>query len=218
MPRGRRLTYPALGGTAAAVLVIALAAFIATRDSQPQEVQANAVGIFSADSGKLIGQVPVGASPESITAGDGSVWVGNAQDETVSRIDAKTRRLILSIPTGAVPEGLQSAAGGIWFAGGKGAGWIDPIFNRVDRHLAVTKPLTGASGTLKVALVGSRLWVAAAYGVTSFDARTQRPWRSITVVDGPSGVASGGGSVWISGSTDAKVTQIDSTGTLSHVS
>src|SRR5262249_1848199 len=131
---------------------------------------------------------------------------------------AKTRRRVISIPTGTVPNGLQSTARGVWFAGGKGAGWIDPIFNRVDRHLVVSEPLTGATGTAKIAAAGSRLWVGAAYGVTSFDAGTGHPVRSITVVDGPSGVASGGGSVWISGSTDAKVTQIDSTGTLSRVS
>ena len=54
-------------------------------------VSADSVGIFDAADGRLSGQIPVGASPSAVTAGDGSIWVANVDAHSVSRIDPVKR-------------------------------------------------------------------------------------------------------------------------------
>ena len=80
-------------GAAAAVCVLALAAFVATRGAaRPQLIHPNSVVVIDPASGKLLADVPVGVEPASITAGFGSVWVGNLADGTVSRIDPSAKQ------------------------------------------------------------------------------------------------------------------------------
>ena len=49
--------------------------------------------------------VQVGDFPTAVAVGHGSVWVANAGDGTVSRIDPETRRIVATIRLGASPEG-----------------------------------------------------------------------------------------------------------------
>ena len=45
-------------------------------------------------------QIPVGDEPVAVAVGAGSVWVANAGDGTVSRIDPATRKVVKTIEVG----------------------------------------------------------------------------------------------------------------------
>ena len=60
---------------------------------------------------RVVEAVPVGARPGPVAAGFGSVWVGNIDDKTLSRIDLKTRRVVRTIPLGATPSAIAVGAG-----------------------------------------------------------------------------------------------------------
>ena len=79
---------------AAAVVVAAALAFVLLRGSGGSglsTVAPNSVGVVDPGSDKLVAEVPVGIDPESVTVGEGAVWVANVDDETVTRIDPATR-------------------------------------------------------------------------------------------------------------------------------
>ena len=60
--------------------------------------------------------IPVGAEPHGIAIGEGSVWVANRGDGTVTRIDANTDEVTGTIEVGANPKGVAFAEGTVWVA------------------------------------------------------------------------------------------------------
>ena len=50
------------------------------------------------ETGRLTGQIPVGASPSAVAAGDGSIWVANVDAHSVSRIDPVKQVVIADDP------------------------------------------------------------------------------------------------------------------------
>ena len=61
--------------------------------------------------------VPAGRQPSDVALGFGSVWVANAGDGTVSRIDPDTREVVATIDLGVSVEGIATGAGGVWVTG-----------------------------------------------------------------------------------------------------
>jgi YVTN family beta-propeller protein len=53
---------------------------------------------------ETITTVQVGDFPTAVAVGHGSVWVANAGEGTVSRIDPETRTIVATIRLGASPE------------------------------------------------------------------------------------------------------------------
>src|SRR5256885_1936112 len=72
----------------------------------PVAVEANAVGVVDAASNRLVSSVAVGTNPNGIASGDGAVWVTNAEDHTVSRLDPASATQRQTIDVGSEPEGL----------------------------------------------------------------------------------------------------------------
>jgi YVTN family beta-propeller protein len=63
---------------------------------------------------KVLATVPVGAGPNAIRYLDGSVWVRNLADGTVSRIDPAGNSVVATIKTGAGWGDLTYGDGSIW--------------------------------------------------------------------------------------------------------
>ena len=59
-------------------------------------------------------KISVGRRPVGIAVGSNAVWVANAGDGTVSRIDPQTNEVVKTIPVGSSPSGVAAAAGFIW--------------------------------------------------------------------------------------------------------
>ena len=75
----------------------------------------NVVLHLDAHTGKVLAVVKVGTTPQDgVIAPDGSVWVPNLGDGTVSRIDPKTNRVTATVRVGPKPFVLGVGAGSIW--------------------------------------------------------------------------------------------------------
>jgi YVTN family beta-propeller protein len=61
-----------------------------------------------------VSTIPVGRGPAAIAYGNGTVWVANTKDRTISRIDRRTNHVTATIKTGAVPAGIAVGAGHVW--------------------------------------------------------------------------------------------------------
>src|SRR4051794_21190137 len=87
----RRRRRPAMAiGVAVLVLGIAAVALLAHGAADvTAKLSSDSLGILTADGRHLIASVPVGTSPGGVAVGEGSIWVTNAGDQTVSRVDRR---------------------------------------------------------------------------------------------------------------------------------
>lgn len=103
------------------VLVGAATAAIAigtTRGASPPKPVGNAVAAIDAGNAKLSSYTATGTTPSNVVVGGGSVWVLNADDRTISRIDPRTRRIVKTFATGGLPTDLAFADGSLWVGNG----------------------------------------------------------------------------------------------------
>jgi YVTN family beta-propeller protein len=60
--------------------------------------------------------INVGRDPVRLTADATSVWVADARDGTISRIDPATNRVVSSVMVGSQPHGVAAVDGSVWVA------------------------------------------------------------------------------------------------------
>ena len=109
----------ALGALLVAGALAAVVILITRGPAAAVAVAANSVAVVDPSSGRVVADVPIGGRPVSIALGAGAVWVVNADDETVLRIDPKTKRVVKTI--GGLGTDVTSIAfgfGSVWVAGG----------------------------------------------------------------------------------------------------
>jgi len=58
--------------------------------------------------------IRVGDAPTAVAVGAGAVWVANAGDGTVSRIDPAKREVVETIHLGNAPSGIAVGGGAVW--------------------------------------------------------------------------------------------------------
>ncbi len=88
----------------------------------------------------VVAPIRVGNGPTGIAFGDGSAWVANSLDGTVSRIDPATNSVAATIPTGGTPTGVAvDASGVVWVANQYGGTLqrIDPKTNQPGKPIDV---------------------------------------------------------------------------------
>ena len=90
-----------------------------TRPDAPQIdiVAGNAVAAIDPATNRLIAQIPVGQSPTAVAVGEGSVWVLNADAQTITRIDPETKAAE-TFATGTTPTELAAGEGAVWIGNG----------------------------------------------------------------------------------------------------
>jgi DNA-binding SARP family transcriptional activator len=171
----RRLPLIAIGG-AALVSVAVAAALLRHDDSGPEASAATTGSVVAAidpATNRVADRFPVGSTPVAITAGAGAAWTVNADDQTISKIDARTKR-VRTFGTDTIPLDVAAGERALWVVGG-------------ERTEVVAPPatLTGIDDATGDALV-----------------RTSIPPTSGQTVRGPpSSVAAAGGGVWAIGRT-----------------
>jgi branched-chain amino acid transport system substrate-binding protein len=115
-PSARRRYLPialvALGlAAAAATAVLAL-----TRDSdETVEAVGNAIAAIDGDA---VAYAQVGNTPSTIAVGEGAVWVLNADDRTISKIDPETKQVVKTFGTGGTTTDLAVGEGAVWVGNG----------------------------------------------------------------------------------------------------
>ena len=194
----------------ASALVVAVGITVALRlsgRSSPVRVVRNSVAVIDAQTNEIVDDVMVGDYPGPLATRNGSVWVGNIGNSTVTEIDGGTRRA--EFPGSAQrPIDLAITDDALWIANASdfetspqsGGGTVSRR-NIGGGRLEVTQvgPLRvpDEMGTY-VATDGSSVWAANAKGhtVVRLDRRTGR---ILTRTQGvtPGGIAVGYGAVWV---------------------
>lgn len=161
---------------------------------------------------KLVAEVPVGATPTNVAVGAGAVWVLNADDQTISRVDARTdARKVFS--TGALPIDLAAGRNALWVVNARrGHGATDDVIS-APGSVARVEPLSGVTEAstplpqpthLTFALPPGRIiavddravWALGRPGtVNRLDLQTGR-LRTLRSLDAQS-IAVGDGQVWV---------------------
>ncbi len=207
-PRSR--TRIGIAIAAALLLAAAALAFVLTRDSDGVSATPNSIVALD-PSGSIGASVPVGARPVAIASGAGALWVANLDDESVTRVDVASQEALRTIPVEGAPTALAATGNAVWVThGARDLSRIDATYNR----LTLTRPLavTGFFGeTVRPALAAFRsIWIVSPNGVVSrIDPDSAGVTGSVGVGNGPSSIAAGAGSVWVTNSVDGTVTRID---------
>jgi DNA-binding SARP family transcriptional activator len=161
----------------------------------------DSVAVIDPQSSRVVGHVLVGRRPVAVAIGHGSVWVANADDGTVSRIDLDRREVIRTIGIGAPAIDLAVATDAVWVANGS-----DGTVSRIDPSADVvveTIDLRGSSDVVwnpiyAVAADDDSVWIAAGpHHVLRIDPTTNEPSAIIDVGHVPVGVALGEDALWV---------------------
>jgi YVTN family beta-propeller protein len=209
-PAGRRRSRWRLAVAGVVVLLVATALVadrIADRGEGVAAIASHSLGLIGAKSNRLVGQVALEGRPGQVAADAGAVWVANAEQGTVARVDAATRRVVRSIPVGRDPTGVATGDGAVWVtaSGDRSVSWINPSTNTEVKRVPV------GNGPAGIAVGYGAVWVANSLdnSVSRINAKTGRPVTTIPGVGGtPSGVAVGLGAVWVSNASDGTVSRI----------
>ncbi len=145
-------------------------------------------------------EIEVGAEPGYVAIGDGSVWVGNHVEGSVSRIDPSSDTVIETIPIAGEPTGMLFAFGDAWTFGA-----MTGLLQRIDaaeNKVVARIRLQGRGGAINGLAAGAGyVWAAEDSGsVYQIDPRTNRIETRIRVLRsgcGPSGnLTFAAGSIW----------------------
>ena len=215
-PARRRARLLVLVGALLLVLAAAVGAVavLLVRDGGSEETIAGGnAGVLDPRTGELLATIPLGTAPTSIAVGEGSVWVLDADDRTVSQIDPKERAVVRTFSTGSTPTDLAAGAGAIWIGNSapQARTALPESVSRFGPESAVvdeTIPLSRADAAAlirvsqdslmpHIAVTDAAVWVVNPdLSVSRIDPRTNR------VVSGVAGllalsIAAGEGEVWI---------------------
>lgn len=193
-PTSRRSAQPLIVAGAFLIAAAALAATIVKLTDASgglASVAGNTVGVIDPGNGDVVAQIPVGRTPTSVAVGEGAVWVLNADDQTISRIDPETRHVEV-IGTGSLPTDLAVGSGAVWIGNGTrrsplvghpvatSIARLDPDFGQIRQAIE----LPGGAGPLSnliedhLAVGAGAVWaVNPDYTVSRIDPRSGRAAR-----------------------------------------
>jgi YVTN family beta-propeller protein len=77
----------------------------------------NSVAAIDPGTNRVIAEVPLGGTPTSVSATRDAVWALNADDQTITRIDAGTKRRVV-FAVGATPTDLVAGERDLWVGSG----------------------------------------------------------------------------------------------------
>jgi streptogramin lyase len=188
--------------TGAILLVGSIAGIvIAVGDgSKPVVVGPNSVAVVNTKTGRVVADIPIGGRPVAIAVGAGGVWVANADDQTIVRIDPKTKKVVKTIGgLGTDVSDIAVGFGAVWVAGGN-----DGTLTRIDPKVnAPGAPIDlGAGGELVrqpvflVATGAGNVWVTRGNNVLRIDPGESEVTKTIAA-GRPQGLGVGAGSVWV---------------------
>jgi peptide/nickel transport system substrate-binding protein len=203
---GRRGLIAATAAAAAIGVVIGLLATQGGGSEARAEVAGNAVGVIDSD-GDIVSEVDVGEAPADVAAAADAVWVTNATDDTVSRIDPVTHDVRQTIEVGGGPAGVAIGGGGVWVANGVDAtiSRIDPATNKEVQRITVGNGPTG------VAFGEGAVWVTNSVdgSVSRIAPGPSRVTETFPALVGAASVAVGFGRVWVASPATASVVALD---------
>jgi streptogramin lyase len=217
--RGRRLMAVAAGVALALVGAAGFVAYAAAHDSHDGERQGaateppNTLLKLNPQSGEVLDTVRVGKRPDGLVVSDGYVWTVNADDATLSRVDARTLD-VRTFGGGTSPSLVAAGEKVVWLVTSDGRSLVRVATE--DGHVLKRIRLPSPAGGLAV---GARsLWVTLpedAPGATvteptllRIDPRSGRVTKRFATGSVPLGVAVGPDAVWVSNYRSGTVTTV----------
>ena len=183
-----------LGGTVAALVLTRGAGKGAAIVVPP-----NAVARIDPAGTRIESYVDVGRSPSGVAVGAGGVWVANGASATVSRLDPATGKLVDTIGVGSDVNGVAVGFGYVWVADGNDGTvtQIDPKFDQAGPTIPQGGQSTIAPDPVfYVAVDSAHVWATRGDELLRIDPHSlqARVWAK---VGSPTGLATGGGYVWV---------------------
>jgi YVTN family beta-propeller protein len=205
--RRRQLALPAAGIVAMLVAAGALlVALIGDDEAAPSPLtnDSHAVAVIDPDTNEVTKAASVGTNPGPLAyePESRSLWVGNLDDRSVTRIDLRPVKTGRTVAVPERPLDLAAGNGVVWVAGASRAKpyvtarRIDPRF---DASGGATHVQSLPGGEASVALAGRTLWVAPSAGLlTRLDAVSgETRGAGIDATPTPTTIAAGRDAVWL---------------------
>jgi YVTN family beta-propeller protein len=225
-PRRRWLVLTAVlvvGGIVAGVLLSRLS-------TKSLLVPPNSVGVIDPQNDRVVSTIPVGRRPGPVGYADGTTWVANIKDVTLTRIDSRTRHVVDVRPLrGSYPSALTTSAGVVWSG--------DPIQAAVTRvagpnlrTFPIEQPplgkVEGGPGArpernapcpthLGLAIGGGSVWATCGPGfgravLTAIDPLTGKQHTTeYTAANDPAAITYADGALWVANFDANSVTELD---------
>lgn len=205
----------ALGGALVLLAVPIVVGFALARGGD-DGVAPTLPGVVAIDpeTNAVVAYVEAGSRPVALAGDERGVWVGDASDGTVTRIDAATLRVTRTTGIGVPAIDLATGAGALWAAAG-GFGVVvrlDPESGAVLGQVPLAPPGATVSPTVSaVAVAGDSVWA------TTLRRRALRVERTSRQVTGEFYAGSfvlplvldGEEAVWVGAADDGRVWKID---------
>jgi YVTN family beta-propeller protein len=207
--RGRRV--PIVTGAAVlltAAITVAVVEVTGRESSRGLAATApNSVAVIDPKTGRLVADVLVGNGPTKIAYGEGAVWVINADDQTVERIDLATRTVRQTVKVGNGPSSVVVGAGAVWVANG-----LDGTVSRIDpKTNEVVQTIRVGNGPSGIAVGAGSVWVVNGddHTLSRIEPRSGKVVTTVGAGTDPVDVAVGAGAVWVTNEAAGKVVKID---------
>jgi DNA-binding SARP family transcriptional activator/DNA-binding beta-propeller fold protein YncE len=122
--------------------LVAVARYSSGGSLEPFVLAGDSVAVIDPGTDTIVGEIPVGGRPSGPAVGDGSVWVGNRDDNTLLRIDPRSLDVVRTIGLGVAPTDVEVGAGSVWVLSDRALIRVDPAINDVVERV----PLPRGSG------------------------------------------------------------------------
>jgi peptide/nickel transport system substrate-binding protein len=156
-----------------------------------------AVVRVDATTHEVLQRVSVGNDPSAIATGAGAVWVTDADDNTVTRLDPGSEGAAVGTTSvGQGPTAVAVGAGAVWVANTQ-----DDTVSRIEpRTGTVTDTIPVGRRPTGVAVGDGAVWVANSLSGTlsRIDPEAKRVEATVEVGEAPQGVTVAHGLVWVS--------------------
>jgi ABC-type transport system substrate-binding protein/DNA-binding beta-propeller fold protein YncE/tRNA A-37 threonylcarbamoyl transferase component Bud32 len=204
--RRRLAVLSAVVGVALVVAAVVVTRIAATGPDYLTSVAPNSVGAIDAGAVRIVAQVPLGPRPGAIASGGGYLWVADAAEGTVSRID-RDLALVRRIDVGDSVDGLAYGRRSIW-ATDANAGQLVQIDAETAR---IVQRFRVGNGPAAVAAGDDAVWVANRIDGTlsRLDLANAKVAKPIAIGSAPAAIALGGGAVWVTVEDAGTVLRVD---------
>ena len=149
VPDAGRPTLLLVGGALIVCAAVAAAIVVTTRGGAHLSLIApNSLAVIDANTNRLVGQIAVGDRPSRLAVSNGTLWVLNGGDGTISEIDTKTDHSALPFGPSLSASDLTATQNAVWVgnaANGAGAGASTVARFDPARHVRLERPSSAAT-------------------------------------------------------------------------
>ncbi len=167
--------------------------------------RASDVAVIQPETNKVVARVPVGTSPALVREGDGSVWVTDRIDLTVTEIDLESRRVLRTVGVGFRPDDLAARDGAVWAFDKE-----ERVLARLGRGQAWDRIVhAGFAEVDRIAVDDQAVWLAGGRRLIRVDASSGEIVSNVSLPVAVDGLATAGSSVWAVSSSARVVLRLD---------